>query len=470
MNLAEFNEMKYPAPENRTSLKFWTTLNERIAKLPKTVYVGLSADFLHHGHIRLIEAATKYGEVTVGLLTESAISGHKKIPLLNFEQRKELVLGLKGVKSVVEQDDWDYSSNLQRYKPDFFVHGDDWRISNLDSIRLACIETLQSYGGQLIEIPHTPGLRVHGAENLAWQLLSTPETRGNQLRRLLFAKKSSGLITRALETHSPLSALIAEEARVQGKDLIREIDAFWSSSLTDSTLLGKPDTESVDLSIRLNGVAQILAATSKPVIFDGDTGGKIEHFGAAIQAMERIGISAVVIEDKVGLKRNSLLGTEVVQHQATIQEFTDRIRLGKSSQLTEGFMLVARIESLVLDKPVSEAIERAVEYMNAGADGIFLSSRENNPQQIFEFAQLFKSVHPAAFLVVVPSTYPSVKESDLYVNGIDLVIYANHLLRASVPAMRRTAQSILENERALEIEKELLSIKEILAIIPGTAE
>ncbi len=445
---------------------------ERVAKLPKTVYVGLSADFLHHGHIRLIEAATKYGEVTVGLLTESAISGHKKMPLLNFEQRKELVLGLKGVMRVVEQDDWDYCNNLLRYKPDFFVHGDDWRISNLDSIRLNCIEALQTYGGRLIEIPHTPGLRVHGAENLAWQLLSTPETRGNQLRRLLFAKRGSGLITRALETHSPLSALIAEEARVggEGGGLVREFDAFWSSSLTDSTLLGKPDTESVDLSIRLNGVAQILAATSKPVIFDGDTGGKIEHFGAAIQTMERIGISAVVIEDKVGLKRNSLLGKEVVQHQATIQEFSDRIKLGKASQLTQGFMLIARIESLVLDKPISEALQRADEYMNAGADGIFLSSRENNPKQIFEFARLFKSVHPEAYLVVVPSTYPSVKEGDLYLNGVDLVIYANHLLRASVPAMRRTAQSILENERALEIEKELLSIKEILTVIPGTTE
>ncbi len=434
------------------------------------MYVGLSADFLHHGHIRLIESAAHLGEVTVGLLTESAMSGHKKLPLLNFEQRKELVLGLKGVREVVAQDDWDYSVNLRKLKPDYFVHGDDWKISNLESIRQNCLEALKEYGGTLVELPHTPGLRIHGAENLAWQLLATPETRSNQLRRLLYAKRSTSSIARAIETHSPLSALIAEEAQINAGPSKREFDAFWSSSLTDSTLLGKPDTESVDLTVRLNTVAQILAASSKPIIFDGDTGGKIEHFGSAIQAMERIGISAVVVEDKVGLKRNSLLGTEVVQQQATIEEFSSRIKVGKASQLSDGFMFIARIESLVLDKPVSEALERADEYLKAGADGIFLSSREKTPTQIFNFAQKFKAAHNEAFLVVVPSTYPSVKEDDLYEYGVDLVIYANHLLRASFPAMKKTAESILEYQRALEIEKELLTIKEILSIIPGTAE
>jgi phosphoenolpyruvate phosphomutase len=435
-----------------------------------TVYVGLSADFLHHGHIRLVEAAASFGELTVGLLTESAMSGHKKLPLLNFEQRKELILGLKGVKSVVAQEDWDYSINLRKYKPDYFVHGDDWRNSNLESIRRSCLDVLSEYGGEMVEVPHTPGLRIHGVENLAWQLLGTPETRGNQLRRLLYARRSSSSITRAIETHSPLSALIAQDAVVDNGTSRREFDALWSSSLTDSTLLGKPDTESVDLSVRLAGVAQILAATSKPVIFDGDTGGKLEHFGSAIQAMERIGISAVVVEDKVGLKRNSLLGTEVVQHQATIEEFCVRIKAGKSAQLTDGFMIIARIESLVLDKPISEALERSSEYLEAGADGIFLSSREKSPTQIFDFSQKFKELHNDAFLVVVPSTYPSVKENELYRNGIDLVIYANHLLRASFPAMKKTAQSILEFQRALEIEKELLTIKEILNVIPGTVD
>lgn len=438
-----------------------------------TVYVGLSADFLHHGHIRLIETAARYGEVTVGLLTEAAISGNKKLPLLNFDQRRELVLGLKGVHKVVEQHDWDYSINLRKYKPDFFVHGDDWNVPSLEAIRRNCLEVLNEYGGKLIEIPHTPGLKIHGVENLSWQLLGTPESRGSQLRRLLYAKKASGGISRGLETHSPLSALIAEQSRVQEEKTgggYREFDAFWSSSLTDSTLLGKPDTESVDLSVRLNVVAQILAATSKPVIFDGDTGGKIEHFSSAIQAMERIGISAVVVEDKMGLKRNSLLGNEVFQNQGSIKEFCEKIRVGKSAQLNEGFMFIARVESLVLDHPMHEALDRASAYLQAGADGIFLSSREKSPEQVFEFARSFKKINSGAFLAVVPSTYPSVKEDDLYSNGIDLVIYANHLLRAAVPAMRRTAHSILKNQRALEIEEDLLSIKEILKIIPGTAD
>jgi phosphoenolpyruvate mutase len=435
-----------------------------------SVYVGLSADFIHHGHIRLINSAASYGDLTVGLLTDSAIEGHKKIPILNFEQRKELVLGLRGVKNVVRQEEWDYSINLRKYKPTFFVHGDDWKLTSLSVIRSNCILALEEYGGTLIEVPHTPGLKIHGVENLSWTLLGTPESRSQQLRRLLYAKRSSSKLTRAIETHSPMSALIAEEARINKDSYSIEFDAFWSSSLTDSTLLGKPDTESVDLSTRLSGVSAIISATTKPIIFDGDTGGKIEHFGSTIQSIERTGVSAAVIEDKVGLKRNSLFGTEVQQEQATILEFSKRIAIGKESQLTEGFMLIARVESLVLDKPISEALERSTAYLDAGADGIFLSSREKTSDQIFEFSNKFKNKFPDAFLAVVPSTYPSVRESELKQNGIDLVIYANHLLRASFPAMKKIAYSILEHERALETENDLLSIKDILNLIPGSAD
>lgn len=434
-----------------------------------SVYVGLSADFLHHGHVRLIDAASAYGDVTVGLLTETALDGHKRIPLLNYEQRKELILGLKGVKSVVPQDNWDYSFNIKRYKPDFFVHGDDWNQSSLLEVRRNCISALDEYGGKLIEVTHTPGLKIHGSENLAWQLLGTPESRSQQLRRLLFARKISGNITRAIETHSPMSALIAEGACYGSEGLKKEYDAFWSSSLTDSTLLGKPDTESVDLSVRLNGVAQIIATTSKPVIFDGDTGGKIEHFESTIQSIERIGISAVVVEDKIGLKRNSLLGNEVSQQQASIEEFSKKIKIGKESQQTEGFMLIARVESLVLDMPMSDALERACAYLESGADGIFISSRKNEASEVFEFSRSLKKFHPDCFLTVVPSTYSSVTELELQSNQIDLVIYANHLLRASFPAIKKTAYSILQYGRALECEDEIMSIKEILQAIPGTA-
>ncbi len=446
-------------------------MNSKI-NVQKTAYVGLSVDFLHNGHIRLINKASSLGVLTVGLLTDAAVSGHKLLPILNFDQRKELLLGIKGVSSVVEQDSWDYSRNILNLKPDFFVHGDDWNTPEYSDGELKdnVLRALKSYNGKLIEVTHTPGLRVAGQEKILWMHQSTPEIRSQQLRRILFANRLSGRNTRIIETHSPISALIAEEACFVGPDGTKRIfDGFWSSSLTDSTLLGKPDTESLDLTTRLSNAEKIIAATARPMIFDGDTGGKIEHFAPTIKSIERVGISAIVIEDKVGLKRNSLLGNSVTQNQSSIEDFTEKIKEGKSAQGTPGFMIFARVESLVLDQTMEHALERADHYVSAGADGIFISSKSGSADEVLEFTERFRKHHSDPYVALVPSTYSQVFEEELYSAGVDLVIYANHLFRSSFPAMKRTALSILKNHRAHEVENDLLSIKEILNLIPGTS-
>jgi phosphoenolpyruvate mutase len=444
---------------------------KKVNKSGKSVYLGLSASFLHHGHIRLINHASNYGEVIVGILTDNALTGHKALPYLSYEHRREIILGIKGVVKVVKQNEWDYSANLLRIKPDYFCHGDDWNFKGLDGIRLKenAIEALNSYGGNLIEVPHTPGIKDTDFEKFSWLQLGTPEVRSEQLRRVLLANRYAKKVTRAIESHSPLAALVAENSEVLQDGESKIFHAFWSSSLTDSTLLGKPDTESLDLTTRVSNVERILAATSRPVIYDGDTGGRLEHFDSMIKSVERAGVSAIVIEDKVGLKRNSLLGNDVEQNQASIAEFSEKIKVGKLAQLTNGFMIFARIESLVLDKSMEDAITRAESYVTAGADGIFISSKSKNSDEVIEFSQKFREMYPDVWLTLVPSTYSSVYEADLYNAGVDLVIYANHLLRASYPAMKRTALSILTNERSLEAESDgMLSIQEILKLIPGT--
>lgn len=451
-------------------------MKEKYARVnSQTVYLGLSAGFIHHGHIRLISAAATYGEVIIGLLTDSAIYGHKRLPYLNFENRKEILLGLRGVARVIEQNEWDYSNNILKLQPNFFIHGDDWNtelaIPNGGgaSLKEKALAALSTYGGVLIEIPHTPGIKLGNYDRDSWMEIGTPEIRSQELRRVLLANKALGKISRAIETHSPLSALIAESSEINIDGTKKYFDAFWCSSLTDSTLLGKPDTESLDLSTRLANAERIIAKTSRPVIYDGDTGGRIEHFNSMVKSVERVGVSGIVVEDKVGFKQNSLLGTTVEQNQASIAEFVDKIKVGKSAQVSRGFMLIARIESLIMDKPLRDALHRADEYVGAGADGIFISSRSNEPDEVIEFAQEFRRIHHEIPLFVVPSTYSKVYEKNLHLNGgIDLVIYANHLLRSTIPAMRKTALTILKNGRSLEAESDgMLTIKEILDLIPG---
>ena len=430
-----------------------------------TVYIGMSLDILHHGHINIIQRASNYGRVIVGLISDNALANFKRLPFLNWQQRKIIVENIIGVSEVVEQLDWDYSPNIYKYRPDFMIHGDDWREGPLSPIRNNAIKALSSYGGELIEIPYTVGVssqKMH--DNLIANGIS-PEIRKSTLKRLLSAKE----LSRFIETHSPISALIVENCVVEVKGRVKQFDGFWSSSLTDSIEMGKPDTEALDISSRLSNINNIFDVTSKPLIMDIDTGGKLEHIEIKLKSIERLGVSAVIMEDKKGLKRNSLLGNDVYQIQEDKEVFCEKIRVSKSKVLSEDFLIIARIESLILEKGMSDALERAGAYVDSGADGIMIHSRKREPNEILEFASLFKNKFQHIPLVCIPTTYNTIYENDLSSCGVNIVIYANHLLRASYPAMKEAAESILINGRSHEIEEKLLNINDVLQIIPGRA-
>ena len=428
------------------------------------VYVGMTADVLHHGHINVIETARKYGDVIVGLLTDSAVRRRKRLPALSFSQRKKIVENIVGVSQVVPQETWDYSENLVRYKPDFMVHGDDWLEGSEASIRERCISSLESWGGRLIEVEYTHGVSSGALLEASLALGTTPEIRRRTLRRLI----NSGSLSRFIEAHSPLSAIVAE--RVEGKrgDEVRRFDGFWSSSLTDSTVMGKPDIEVIDLSDRLRNINQIFEVTSLPLIFDGDTGGQAEHFEINVRSIERLGVSAVIIEDKKGLKKNSLFGNDVLQTQEDPVLFAEKIQRGKQAAVTDEFMVIARIESLILDTGIDDALIRARTYTEAGADGIMIHSRDKNPQSVFEFAKSYRDDFPNTPLICVPTTYNQVTDDELEEHGFSIVIYANHMLRASYPSMAKVAQMILDSGRTFEVEESISPIADILDLIPGT--
>lgn len=429
-----------------------------------TVYIGMTVDILHHGHINIIEQARKYGDVVVGLLSDAAVADHKRLPYLTFEYRKQIVENIKGVSKVVVQDEWDYAPNLKKYKPDIMVHGDDWLEGPLAPYRDKARAALGEYGGHLIEIPYTRGISSNEMLSQAKALGTTPDIRRRTLKRLLAAKP----ISRYIEAHNPISALIAEHASVQKDGKTCQFDGFWSSSLTDSTARGKPDIEALEINSRLSNINDIFDVTTKPLIMDADTGGKLEHFELNVRSMERLGISATIIEDKIGLKKNSLFGNDVTQNQDEIEPFCDKIRAGRAARVSDDFMVIARIESLILDKGMNDAITRAQAYAAAGVDGIMIHSRKKTSDEVFEFARIFKSEFPNLPLVCVPTSYNTVTEDMLAEHGFNLVIYANHLLRAAYPAMQNVAHKILQNGRSSEVDKDLMAINDILELIPGT--
>ena len=430
----------------------------------KKVYVGMSADVFHHGHINIIKEARKYGDVIVGLLNDKAVADHKRLPYLNWENRKQIIENIKGVTEVFEQKEWDYAPTILKYKPEYMVHGTDWLEGPLAPYRDLAIKALETYGGKLIEVEYTKDVSSTGLTLNQKILGTTPELRKASLKRLLNAKN----IVRIMEAHNPLSALILENLVINNNNKTKQFDGFWSSSLTDSTSQGKPDIEALDINIRLNNINNIFDVTTKPLIMDADTGGKTEHFELNVRSMERLGISAVIIEDKKGLKKNSLFGNEVKQEQETKELFAKKIKTGINSRLSDDFMIIARIESLILEKGIEDAIERANAYIDAGVDGIMIHSKKTKPDEIFKFSKIFRKNHKFIPLVSVPSTYNIVREDELVDNGFNIVIYANQMLRAAYPAMYKVAESILKNSRSLEADKELIKIKNILELIPGT--
>jgi phosphoenolpyruvate phosphomutase / 2-hydroxyethylphosphonate cytidylyltransferase len=429
----------------------------------RTVYVGMSADLIHPGHLNILATARELGEVTVGLLTDQAIASYKRLPFLSYEQRKVIVENIRGVKQVIPQQTLDYVPNLQMLRPDYVVHGDDWRTGVQKEVRARVIELLGQWGGRLVEPEYTAGISSTQLNRAAREIGTTPEIRLRRLRRLLHAKP----LVRLLEAHSGLTGLIVENVSVRQNDVPLEFDAMWLSSLTDSTAKGKPDIECIDLTSRMTTINDILEITTKPVIFDGDTGGIPEHFVYTVKTLERLGVSAVIIEDKVGLKKNSLFGTDVAQTQADVAEFCHKIEAGKRAQVTDDFMIIARIESLVLGKGMEDALARARQYIAAGADGIMVSSKEKTASEILAFCREYAELDNRVPLVVVPSTYSGVTEEQLANAGVRIVIYANHLLRAAYPSMLRAAKSILESGRALEADEFCLPISEVLQLIPG---
>ncbi|MDD5193384.1 MAG: phosphoenolpyruvate mutase [Candidatus Nanoarchaeia archaeon] len=429
----------------------------------KKVYVAMSVDMVHHGHLNIIEKARELGDVIIGLLTDKAVASYKRMPFFTYEQRKRIVENIKGVTEVVPQTSMDYTENLRKIKPDYVVHGDDWRTGIQKPIRSKVIEVLKEWGGEIVEVPYTKEISSTQLNEALKEIGTTPEVRLKKLRRLIDSKA----IVRVLEAHNGLTGLIVENIKVKKDDKEREFDALWISSLTESAAKAKPDIELPDISSRINVLQDILEATTKPIIYDGDTGGQTEHFIYFIRTLERLGVSAIIIEDKVGLKKNSLFGTEVYQEQDEISSFVNKISQGKKAQVTNDFMIIARIESLILGKGIYDALIRAKAYIDAGVDGIMIHSKDKDTTEILKFCEEFKKFEKKVPLVIVPSAFSHVTEEELIDSGANVVIYANHLLRSAYPAMIKTAETILLNGRAHEAECYCMPIKEIITLIPG---
>jgi phosphoenolpyruvate phosphomutase len=428
----------------------------------KTVYLGMIGDIIHPGIINIVQEGARRGELWVGLFTDSAIAAHKRLPYLNYEQRKSVVENIKGVSRVIPQEEWSYVPNLRKYKPDIIIHGDDWKSGPSSRTREEVFAVMKELDGEVVEIPYTQGVNSSALYEAQAAIGTTPEIRLKTLRRLLEVKP----VIRIMEAHSGLSGLIVEHKEVVWDDEVRRFDGMWSSSLTDSASKGKPDIEAVDLTTRLHNLTDILECTTKPIIYDGDTGGKQEHFVYTVRTLERNGVSAVIIEDKTGLKKNSLFGTEVLQELSPVPEFCEKIRAGKRAQVTEDFMIIARLESLIAGSTVEDALERARAYVEAGVDGIMIHSKDKSGLDIKSFCQTFHKEYSHIPIVLVPTTYNQYTEKELASWGARIIIYANHLLRASYPAMMKAAELILKNERALEAEPLCMPIKDIISLIP----
>ena len=428
----------------------------------RTVYMGFGTDIIHGGHIKIIKRAQRLGKLIIGVLSDEAVSSYKRIPLLSFDERKELLANIAGIYKVVEQSTLSYRKNLEKYRPNFVVHGDDWRTGFLKPVREEVVEVLASYGGRLVEFPYSDDKKYRILNERTKTEFSLPDIRRAQLKKILAIK---GTIT-AIEVHNGLTGLIAEKTVVSSKNEPHQFDAMWISSLCDSTAKGKPDIELVDLTSRLRTVEEVMEVTTKPIIFDGDTGGFKEHFVYTVKTLERVGVSMIIIEDKIGLKKNSLFGTEVKQTQDDIESFCEKIAAGKSVQKTKDFMICARIESLILERGMDDAITRAKAFVGAGADAIMIHSRKKNPDEIFKFAELFRETDKTTPLVVVPTSFNTVTEDEFKARNFNVIIYANQLIRAAVPAMTNVAKSILENRRAKECDELCMPFKEIIRMIP----
>ncbi len=427
----------------------------------KKVYTCFTTDVIHEGHLNIIKEAQKYGKVIVGVLSDEAMIRFNRFPTISFEERIALVKNIEEVDHVVVQNDIMYEEIIEQLHPDYIIHGDNWLTGPIKAIRDNVEKCIKSYGGEIIDVPYTYNENVKHIDDKIKEKLAMPEFRRKRLRQLLEIRP----IVKAIEVHSGLTGLLAEKTVVEHDGELDQFDAMWISSLCDSTAKGKPDIELVDMTSRFRTIDDVMEVTTKPIVFDGDTGGLIEHFVYTVRSLERMGVSAIIIEDKTGLKKNSLFGNEVAQTQDSIEHFCEKIKAGKKVQLTDDFMIIARIESLILEQGMKDALNRAKAYVKAGADGIMIHSRKKNPAEIFEFCDIFRTENKTIPIVVVPTSFNSVTESELASHGINLVIYANQLTRSAFPAMQQTAEDILRYHRAQEVDESLLPIKNIITLI-----
>ncbi len=427
----------------------------------KKVYTCFCTDVIHEGHLNILREANKYGTVIVGILSDAAMIKYNRFPTITIEERKQIVCDTGLAHAVLIQNEIMYDKVIADLQPDYVIHGDNWCEGPERAIRENVLQNLAAYGGELIEIEYTYNEHVRRIDENIREKLSMPEYRRRRLRQLI----NLCPVVKTIEVHSGLTGLIAEKTIIAHNGELDQFDAMWLSSLCDSTAKGKPDIELVDMSSRMRTIDDVMEVTTKPIILDGDTGGLVEHFVYNVRTLERMGVSAVIIEDKTGLKKNSLFGTEVAQTQDSIENFCNKIRAGKNAQRTEEFMIIARIESLILEKGQEDALRRASAYVEAGADAIMIHSRKKSPNEIFEFCDSFRSQNQDTPLVVVPTSFNSVTEAELAQHGVNIVIYANQLTRSAFPAMQNTAVEILKNHRALEVDAKLMPFQEIITLI-----
>jgi len=427
----------------------------------KKVYTCFCTDIIHEGHLNILRKAQKYGEVTVGILSDAAMIRFNRFPTVAFETRVQMVKDLPEVTNVVVQEDVMYDAIIEKLRPDYVIHGDNWLSGPTRAIRNNVESLLKKYGGQIIDVPYTYSEQIKRMDLKIKEKLSMPEYRRKRLRQLIEMRGT----VKAIEVHNGLTGLIAEKTVVEYNGELDQFDAMWISSLCDSTAKGKPDIELVDMTSRFRTIDDVTEVTTKPIIFDGDTGGLTEHFVYTVRSLEKMGVSAVIIEDKCGLKKNSLFGTEVAQTQDTIENFCAKIAAGKKSQLTDEFMIIARIESLILEQGMDDALTRAAAYVKAGADGIMIHSRKKSPDEILEFCDKFRKSDKTTPIVVVPTSFNEITEQELAAHGVNIVIYANQLTRSAFPAMQKTAEDLLKYHRAKEVDSRLMPIKNIITLI-----
>lgn len=427
----------------------------------KTVYTCFCTDIIHEGHLNIIHHAAKLGRLVVGVLDDQQMVRYNRFPTKTLEERIHMIQDISEVSEVIVQHRIFYDDIFEEIHPDFIVHGSNWDDPGMENIKNNILSLCEKNNAKLIEIPYTYNANVQKIDRQMREKLSMPEFRRGRLKKLL----NMVPIVKTIEVHSGLTGLIAEKTVVAEGEAIDQFDAMWISSLCDSTDKGKPDIELIDMTSRFRTINDVMEVTTKPIIFDGDTGGKTEHFVYNIRSLERMGVSAVIIEDKTGLKKNSLFGTEVAQTQDSIEHFCAKIAAGKKAQLSDDFMIIARIESLILEQGMEDALKRAFAFRDAGADGIMIHSRKKDPTEIVEFCDRFREQDKVTPIVAVPSSYNIITESELVSHGVNIVIYANQLLRAAFPAMENAAKSILLNHRAYEIDKELLPIKDAIRLI-----